>query len=142
MIRRDMLIHEPRFQCYGLAVFFEGPKSKRYLEGMSRFLSRSGAEYKIEGDQIFTTTEFVELGQPLAPIRNDVWPEWFSEKPWFETSEQQRIVEGWQKNKKGNLNAHYCHLIEAAISKNGIDIEARRGNPNIWPRDKFPIPNE
>tara|TARA_Y100000813_G_scaffold132583_1_gene95779 strand:- start:220 stop:324 length:105 start_codon:yes stop_codon:yes gene_type:complete len=31
-------------------------------------------------------------------------------------------------------------VIEAAIAKDGIDIEARREHPSIWPPHEWPIP--
>lgn len=136
-------VNEPQFYCAGLNVHFDGPKSKPYIQGMIKYITAQGETYRVKGDHIYTTIQLADMDQQLTVIQSYVRPEWFAERPRFEDAKQERIVRAWRDQGWPYPSSEKkCHLIEAAISKNGIDIEARRNNPRIWPRDQFPIPGD
>jgi len=134
-------IHQVPVDCYDFQVYFEGPKNQKYIKVMSNEIRKLGAPVKIKDDRVFTTGAGTRVDQVSKIIMYSVRPEWFRNPPTFENSEVENIVRIWSDNgESSNVSAEWCHVLEAAIAKNGVDIEARRNNPRVWPRDKFPIP--
>lgn len=136
-------IHQVSVDCHDFDVYFEGPKNQKFMDVFAEHIRKRNAPVIIKDERIFSTDNGVAIDQIDKVIMYKVRPEWFRALPNFEDPETERIFMAWvNSGKSRNVNDKWCHVLEAAISKNGIDIEARRKNPRIWPRDKFPIPEE
>jgi len=136
-------IHQVSVHCYDFQVYFEGPKNQKYIEVMSNEIRKLGAPVKIKDDRVFTTGAGTRVDQVSKVIMYGVRPEWFRDPPTFEKEKEKILVERWKNRTRlstDDKHKSWCHLLEAAIAKNGVDIEARRNNPRVLPRDKFPIP--
>ena len=138
--------HQVSVDCYALHVYFEGQKSAEYLTAMAANLKYRKQPYIIKNDRIFSTIDGAYDEEEIYRfIIHEIHPNWFSDHPTFENARVRALVETW-KNRE-NLSTDdgekaWCRVIEAAISKNGIDAQARRDHPDIWPPDKFPVPAE
>ncbi len=135
-------IHQIPVHCYDFQVYFDGPKNQKYIEVMSNEIRKLGEPVKVKNERIFTTGAGASIDQVSKIIMYGVRPEWFRNPPTFEKEKEKMLVERW-KNRTGlstdDKHKSWCHLLEAAIAKNSVDIEARRNNPQVWPRDKFPV---
>ncbi len=132
-------IHQVSVHCYDFQVQFKGPKSEKYIKILSQEIQRLDQPVRIKNDRVFTTVAGTTVDQVRKVIMYRVRPEWFSDTPSFKNPKDEKIVRTWsQSDESRNVSAKWCHVLEAAIAKNGIDIEARRKNPDIWPKEKFP----
>ncbi len=142
-IYSEMPVHQFQVHCHSFDVYFEGPKSKKFIEVVTLFLSQEEEEYVVENERVYTTMDGANYEQASKMVRYLVHPEWFRKSPVFENEEQERIVNMFKASTEStNVSDEWCHFIEAAISKDGIDAEARRKNPRIWPPDKWHVPSE
>ena len=131
-------IHPVSAKCYDFRVYFEGPKSERFNKFYIKLIEEWGQPYSIRNGIIYTTGYGSGDDNMNKFIQNNIRPEWFSDNPTFDTLEQKAIVERWREtstreNLMENLSKDWCRVIEAAIAKDGIDVEARREHPSIWP---------
>lgn len=138
-------VHPVSAHCYKFRVYFEGPKSERFNTFYLKLIEEKGQPYIIRKGVIYTTYYVAGDANMNKFIQNNIRPEWFSDNPTFDTPEQKAIVERWRKtsareNLQPGLLKEWCHVIEAAIAKDGIDVEARREHPSIWPPHEWPIP--
>ena len=131
--------------CFKSRVYFEGPKSGRFNTLYIKWIEEKDQPYFIRNGIIYTTERGSGDENMDKFIMWTIRPEWFSDNPTFDTPEQRAIVEGWREtsvreNRREWSSKDWCHVIEAAIAKDGIDVEARRDHPSIWPPDKWPVP--
>ena len=138
-------VHPVEAHCYDFRVYLKGPKSERFNNAYIKLIEEWEQPYSIRNGVVYTT--YYGSGDENMDkfIMRTVRPEWFSDNPTFDTPEQRAIVEGWREtsvreNRREWSSKDWCHVIEAAIAKDGIDVEARRDHPNIWPPDKWPVP--
>lgn len=145
LIYMNLPIHQVTVRCIFSDATLSGPKSNKYLEVIAKKLNERGDVAVIKNDRVFSTVDGGYIEQLRKVVLYQVRSEWFEKPPVFETAQQKKIFMNWKAHKNTQTKDAYfteCRLIEAAISKNGIDIEARRNHPDIWPRDKFPIPED
>ena len=138
-------VHPVSADCYQSRVYFEGPKSERFNKAYVKLIEEKDQPYSIRNGIIYTTWYGSRDENMDKFIKWAVRPEWYSDNPTFDTPEQRAIVEGWREtsvreNRREWSSKDWCHVIEAAIAKDGIDVEARRDHPSIWPPDKWPVP--
>lgn len=141
----NMTIHQFKVRCHGFSVYFKGQKTHKFIDEVTRLLQRQEEPYVIENGRVYTTMEGAHYEQTSKIVRYLVHPEWFRKSPVFENEEQERIVTAWNNQDQLSISGYHkawCHFVEAAISKDGIDAEARRKHPRIWPPDKWHIPAE
>ena len=144
-IHDRMPVHPVSAHCYQSRVHFKGPKSERFNKFYIKLIEEWDQPYSIRNGIINTTGYGSGDDNMNKFIQNNIRPEWFSDNPTFDTPEQKAIVERWRKtsareNLQPGLLKEWCHVIEAAIAKDGIDVEARREHPSIWPPHEWPIP--
>lgn len=139
----NMTIHQFKVRCHSFDVYFEGPKAHKFIDEVTRLLQRQEEPYVVENDRVYTTMEGAHYEQASKIVRYLVHPEWFRKSPVFKNEEQERIVNTFKASTEStNVSDEWCHFIEAAISKDGIDAETRRNHPRIWPPKKWHIPSE
>lgn len=137
----SMVIHQVDVHCYDFAVYFEGPKNDRFIKVMIREISKLGEPYQIRNHRVYSTGKGSYFEQMGKIIEYQVRPEWTRETPHFETTAEEQIVTAWRMSDfSSNREEKYCRFIEAAISRDGIDVKARRQHPDIWPPDQWPVP--
>jgi len=136
-------IHQVNVNCYDFRVNFTGPKAEKFISIVTKIIEDDRQPYFVRDDRIYSTEYGAHVDQIEKVIRYNVRGEWFSDTPTFENENQRRIVEEWRASKESmNVSKEWCRVIEAAIAKDGIDAEARRKNPDIWPPDQWPVPKE
>lgn len=133
--------------CFQLRVQFKGPKNDRFDTFMMKRIIELNEPTIIINGIIYTTGVAAGIPQQDKIIKDLIRPDWFSEDPKFDTPEQQEIMEIWhearaKKRARQWSSKEWCYVVEAAVAKNGIDVEARREHPNIWAPDQWPIPNQ
>ncbi len=139
----SFLVHQVSVHCFDFAVYFKGPKNDKYIEVIAKIVADSGEPYEIRNHEVFSTAKGVAVDQIDKVIQYAVRPEWNIDAPKFKDAEEERIVRIWQTRDRSSINHdEYCHFLEAAISRNGIDAEARRQNPRVWPPHKWYVPPE
>jgi len=128
--------------CADFRVYFEGPKSKRFNELFIKKIEDWGQPYFIWKGVVYTTQYGSGDENMDKFIERHIRPEWFSDSPTFDTPEQKAIVEAFKNSSETqHLSWEWCRVIEAAIAKDGIDADARRKHPDIWPPQRWPIPD-
>ena len=140
-------IHPVSAHCYQARIYLAGPKTRRFNNFMIKLIEERGQPFFLRNDVIYTTAYATGDENMDKFVKNNIRPEWFSDDPKFDTSHQSDIVEKWRtsserENLKTSLSRDWCHVVEAAIARDGIDADARRQNPRIWPPDLWHVPRE
>ncbi len=136
------VIHQVIPMCEDSRTRLEGPLSEEFRYQIAVELIRKGEEYVEKNERIYTTLEGLYDLQYDKIALWIIYPEKFHGKPPdHDDPKVQEILETWRASDvSDNVSAEWCHVLEAGASKNGIDAEARRKNPDIWPPDKWPVP--
>lgn len=135
-------IHLVSVRCYSFGVYFDGPKNDKFIKVITEEISKRGEPYEVKDHRIYSTAKGSYFEQMRKIIKYKVRPEWRQENPNFESETEGRIVMTWldDEGSTDEKEKKYCHFVEAAVAKDGIDIEARRKHPEIWPPDVWPVP--
>ena len=140
----DLPIHQVSADCDLGDVYFRGPKSEKFTTVVASILVSSGDAHSIEDNRIFASSGILSP-EIVSIIRQSVRPDLFSYEPQIHLAlAERRIVDEYLRISEDDRygSPEECRLLEAAIAKDGTDIEARRENPDIWPRDRFPLPDQ
>lgn len=142
--RATLPVHQIDPMCYGLRVSFTGPKSAQFIAVMERPSEYSEEPYITENDQVYTTRKGLPYPGMKSIVLNILMPGWSLMQPKPLSPEVEELVNAWKEKDEAREDARkeWCHVVEAAVAKNGIDVEARRKHPNIWPPDVWPVPPE
>lgn len=137
-------IHQIGVNCYSLGVVFEGPKSEEFIALFKKKLEERGEPYFLKDGHIHTTGDGIYYEQMSKIIMYEVRPEWFTDHPRFKNKTPEKIVNAWKssEDRYSPVSKEWCHVVEAAVARDGIDAKARREHPNIWPPDKWYVPPE
>lgn len=131
-------------KCHYSRVTFSGPKSERFVSTMVNEVEWREEPYSIRDNQIFTTGRGLPYDHMTSAILNTIAPGWSFSEPRPISPEAARLINTWKKREESGADAsnEWCHVVEAAVAKDGIDIEARRNHPEIWPPDVWNVPPE
>ena len=137
-------IHAHQPSCDDGRIVFSSHLSPEYLENIRRHFARYDAPYAVVNSKIYTSGNGEHYGNIDKQIR--LIAEKDIEGPTFRGQRGEKIsvlYDQWINAEVGVSKSQiWCHVVEMIVSPTGIDAEARRSRPDIWPRDKFPLPDE
>ncbi len=133
----DLPIHQVSADCDLGDVYFRGPKSEKFTTVVASILLRSGDAHSVEDNRVFASSGILSP-EIVSIIRQSVRPDLFGYEPQIRlTLTERKIVDEYLRVSEDDRygSPEECRLLEAAIAKDGIDIDARRSRPDIWPDD-------
>ncbi len=126
-------LHHPK--CDNGSLAFSPYLSDRYHEQVRAYLVSFDTSYAVIGNKIYTArnTDFAEN------IHKPVWVLAHPDKQGNRTLRAQdhkthALFREWDALERGpEKRRAWCRVVEAIVSPTGINIDARRSRPDIWP---------
>ena len=135
--RATLPIHQIEPDCYSSRVTFNGPKPDRFIYIMERAVEWREEPYIVRNNQVFTTIKGLPYDRMTASVMSMISPGWSIGEPRPISPEAERLIDTWKKKEASGdvAQKEWCHVVEAAVARDGVDIEARQRHPDIWPLD-------